>query len=307
MGAARSNKLRLVYGDGGLGVQRQDRRFLFSYTRGGLESLRIRGREWLCREPQPALWRALTDNDRGSGFQYRSGVWLAADLFLPCTAVEVTADGRPLGLPVAPLNNDASLPTEAETVTVAYSYETITTPAAHIRVTYTVEGAALRVAARYSGGKGLPELPVFGVRFVLPMLCQGYTYRGLSGETYPDRMAGGVPGVYQVEGLPVTPYLVPQDCGMHMDSHWLEVRAGDADLLRFEREERPFAFSCLPYTPQELENAAHQEELPAPRRTVVTVYGAVRGVGGIDSWRSLPEPSCRVSGEGELAFSFTVR
>lgn len=43
-------------------------------------------------------------------------------------------------------------------------------------------------------------------------------------------------------------------------------------------------FSCLPYTACELENADHQEELPPRRRTVMCIYGAVRGVGGIDSW-----------------------
>lgn len=26
------------------------------------------------------------------------------------------------------------------------------------------------------------------------------------------------PGVYEVEGLPVTPYMVPQECGMHMNT-----------------------------------------------------------------------------------------
>ena len=49
-------------------------------------------------------------------------------------------------------------------------------------------------------------------------------------------------------------------------------------------EEKPFYFSAIPYTPQELESALHREELPAPRRTVVSILGAMRGVGGIDSW-----------------------
>ena len=58
-----------------------------------------------------------------------------------------------------------------------------------------------------------------------------YTYEGLSGETYPDRMAGGIHGVYEVQGLPVTPYMVPQDCGMHMQTKWLEiVRKTSLDL-----------------------------------------------------------------------------
>lgn len=58
---------------------------------------------------------------------------------------------------------------------------------------------------------------------IMPTAARGYRYEGLSGETYPDRMAGAVHGVFDVEGLPVTPYLVPQDCGMHMESDWVEV------------------------------------------------------------------------------------
>ena len=57
--------------------------------------------------------------------------------------------------------------------------------------------------------EGLPELPVFGMWFIMPTKAVGYCYEGLSGETYPDRMAGGIYGRYEVEGLPVTPYLVP--------------------------------------------------------------------------------------------------
>lgn len=45
-------------------------------------------------------------------------------------------------------------------------------------------------------------------------------------------------------------------------------------------------FSCLPYTASEIENALHHEELPPARRTILCIYGAVRGVGGIDSWGS---------------------
>ena len=57
----------------------------------------------------------------------------------------------------------------------------------------------IHVNVQYHGGKGLPELPVFGMRFVMPTKADGYVYEGLSGETYPDRMAGGIPGVYEVD------------------------------------------------------------------------------------------------------------
>ncbi len=130
----------------------------------------------------------------------------------------------------------------------------------------------------------------------MPTKAVGYCYEGLSGETYPDRMAGGIYGRYEVEGLPVTPYLVPQECGMHMETECVTVYRKDtlnnSDTseetfgLTFRACGEKFGFSCLPYTAEELENATHQEELPLPRRTVVCICGSVRGVGGIDSWGS---------------------
>lgn len=36
----------------------------------------------------------------------------------------------------------------------------------------------------------MPELPAFGMRFVMPTKADGFVYEGLSGETYPDRKAG---------------------------------------------------------------------------------------------------------------------
>ena len=161
----------------------------------------------------------------------------------------------------------------------------------------------------------LPQLPVFGLRMIMPTHAEGFTYEGLSGETYPDRMAGGKPGVYEVKGLPVTPYMVPQDCGMHMDTKWVEVKrntqlsnmapAGESSL-KITMDDKPFAFSCLPYTAEELENAAHHEELPPARRTVLCVYGAVRGVGGIDSWGSDVEEAYHISAQDDHEFSFNI-
>ena len=60
------------------------------------------------------------------------------------------------------------------------------------------------------------------------------------------------------------------------------------------------------YTAQELESAAHRDELPDTGRTVLTIMGAVRGVGGIDSWGTDVEPSYRISGEEDHAVSFII-
>ena len=311
-----TNKLKLVFGDLTLGVKGDTWQVIFNYMRGGIESLVTGGREWMYRAPQPAFWRALTDNDRGSQFHLKSGCWLAADMFIRVTGAQVTVDGRDIALPIAPENNRYTPDETADSVAIAFAFETLTVPAAKVTVTYTVTAdGRINVACRYFGQKGLPQMPVFGLRMVMPTMAAGFTYEGLSGETYPDRMAGGVPGVYEVKGLPVTPYMVPQDCGMHMETKWVEIRR-DTQLantanppesaLRITMDGKPFAFSCLPYTAEELENATHHEELPPARRTVLCVYGAVRGVGGINSWGADVEEAYHLSAEEDMAFSFNI-
>ena len=311
------NKLRVVYGDYTLGVHGDGFDYIFSYSQGGLESIVKNGYEWLYRCPKPTFWRALTDNDRGSRFHIKSGSWLASDMFIDCKKTEVIMDGE-LQKQYAPDNNSYGGDVSAGEIIVKYTYETVGNPVTTVIVSYTIDVIGnIKVDVDYTGVKGLPELPVFGMRFLMPTAAERYTYEGLSGETYPDRMAGGIPGVYEVQGLPVTPYMVPQDCGMHMQTKWLEIvrktsldntdRGERSSRLKITAEEgKHFAFSCLPYTAQELENAMHHEELPPARRTVVSILGAVRGVGGINSWGADVEDAYHISGEQDITYGFWI-
>lgn len=311
------NKLRVVYGDFTLGVHGNGFDYTFSYAQGGLESIIKKGYEWLYRCPKPTFWRALTDNDRGNRFHIKSGSWLAADTFIECKNIEVIMDGEPQGKVTAPENNRYGSDVYADEVVVKYTYQTIINPSTTVLVAYTVDvSGKINVNVHYAGVAGLPELPVFGIRFIMPTLADKYMYEGLSGETYPDRKAGAVKGVYEVKDLSLTPYLVPQDCNMHMDTDWVEITRHTSldnsrtecapQTLKIGSTEKPFAFSCIPYTASEIENATHHEELPPARRTVLCVYGAVRGVGGIDSWGSDVQEDCRIDAGKDIEYSFYI-
>lgn len=274
-------RLQVVYTDFNLGVRGNNFHYIFSYQHGGPVSLKVNGREYLYRAPAPAFWRAATENDQGNGFAKNSAVWMGAESYNRLKKYEVCE--------------------QEEAVSVSYLFETATYPSAEYQINYSVTGDGhIRVKVQFNGVKGLPQLPLLGLRFILPERMKEYTYTGLSGETYPDRFLGGAFGTYtnQVE---VTKYLVPQECGNHMNTYRMQI--GD---LQFVMNEKPFHFSVLPYTALQLENALHQEELPDSTRTVVSILGFMRGVGGIDSWGSDVEEDFWLPGDREYVYSFDI-
>lgn len=305
--------MRCVLGDVVLGLHGNSFSYLFSYAQGGPESFVINGVEWLYRAPKPTFWRATTCNDRGNKFSFKSAMWMGADLFSVNSKIELAIDGKSIENFMAPYTN-AFIGTELENpslVMITYTYETATNPSTEVKVSYLVaDSGTITVRVQYEGKQGLPDLPAFGLRFIFPSVVEGYTYQGLSGETYPDRKKGAVYGKYKVSGLPVTPYLVPQECGMHMDTELVSLtqkKENQERSITFAMKTKPFAFSVLPYTALELENATHQQELPPPRRTVLSIYGGVRGVGGIDSWGSDVEAPYHLPGDKDMDYSFVLK
>ena len=285
--------LTITEGDVNLGVRGDRFELQFSYTEGGLASLRTAdGNEWIWRAPRPALWRAATENDKGCGFPIRSGAWMAADAYPQVTGWKVEEK-------------------TASCVRIRYTFAFPSVPGTSADILYTVTGSALRVDAHYHGAEGAPELPVFGVRLSTLRPAARVCWTGLSGETYPDRFRGAAFGRWAEEPH-IPAYLVPQDCGVHMGTHTLTLEQQDtarrttSSLTVQMADGKPFAFSALPYTAQELENAAHRDELPPVSRTVLTVMGAVRGVGGIDSWGTDVEPAYHISGQEDHTTSFLI-
>ena len=313
-----------MHGDANYGVRGDGFEIIFSVTEGGPVSIVYNGTEYLYRAPKPALWRASTENDKGNSFRAKSSVWMAADAFSLCTGCEVTeyaksfantgdtkkeAPGADEGCAaekctarkydIQDAAHRAPAAADLEKVSLMYTYEFPAAPGAKAEITYTVDRAGrIHTEVVYHGAKGLPELPEFGLRLLIPGKAESYTWEGLSGETYPDRKKGGTFGVHT--GTPeAAHYLVPQECGNHADT--CQAQIGD---LRIVMDGEPFHLSVLPYTPEELENATHRDELPDTGRTVVSILGRMRGVGGIDSWGSDVEPPYRIPADQDIKYAF---
>lgn len=281
--------IRVTQGDGALGVRGESFEVLFSYPQGGPCSLVYAGQEWFWRPPRPAFWRAPTENDLGNGFAAQSALWSAVEQSQVCEKLEI-------------------LTQTAESLVVSCLYTSPALPGLRTQVLYAVDGGGMTVTVRCPGSPGCPPLPLFGLRFSTPQPAETVEWLGRSGETYPDRKKGGRFGVHR-EAPHIPPYLVPQECGGHTDTRAVRLRMATGETLRWEMENDPFFFSAIPYTPWQLAEAFHREELPPPCRTVVTVCSAMRGVGGIDSWGADIAPQYHISSADDhtLTFRFDLR
>lgn len=300
----RESKLKVIHGDVMLGVQGDNFEIIFSFQDGGPISMKLHGKECLFRAPRPAFWRASTENDVGNGFASRSSVWFAADRFSVCTGCEVIEyeGDKAVSLDVLDMRSRKPASENIDKVKITYTFRTDAVPSVEARICYIAEATGyIRVKVHYEGAEGAPQLPVFGIRFCMPEYEKAVTWEGLSGETYPDRMCGGIFGTHSSR-IGISDYMVPQECGNHMDT--CRMKVGNMELVM---DEKPFIFSALPYTPAELENATHKEELPAPCRTIITVAARMRGVGGIDSWGADVEEPYHISGEENLDVSFMIK
>ena len=183
-----------------------------------------------------------------------------------------------------------------------------TVPASSCFVSYEVFGdGTIRTTLSYDAVKGLPDMPEFGMLFKLDADYDRVRWYGLGPEeSYADRQRGARLGVFEKtveENL--ARYLVPQECGNKCGVRWAKVTDRRGRGMVFFGQD--LSVNVLPYTPHELENAAHAYELPPVHYTVVRVALAQMGVGGDDSWGARTHPEYLLPAEQDLHLRFCFR
>lgn len=293
---ASEKPIRVVHGKVNIGVKGEDFDCLFSMLSGGLVSYRYAGKEMIEKIPMPNFWRAPVDNDNGSMAPARYAQWKIASMYI---------SHRNGGM----FDN---VPTKVEekdnTVTVTYTYFMPTTPAGKCQVSYTVFGdGTIETKLMYDPVEGLPDMPEFGMMFQFNADYDNLTWYGMgSEETYADRRHGAKLGIYSNKVADnMAKYLVPQECGNKVGVRYARLVDAKGRGMMFEGDE--LSFSALPYTPHELENAAHVYELPQVHHTIVRVALAQMGVGGDDSWGSWVHPEYHIDVTKPLEFTFRFK
>ncbi|WP_192575353.1 glycoside hydrolase family 2 TIM barrel-domain containing protein [Butyrivibrio fibrisolvens] len=292
----------VTYGLCNVGIKGENFEALF--TEGSaLTSYKYMGKELLESKVLPNFWRAPTQNDYGNGAPARYAQWKIASMYLMpkydiYTQYEHFLGGTPF-----------EVKEHEDHVSISYNYKLQTSPEAECFVTYDVYGdGSIRITLSYDPVEGLIEMPEFGMIFKMNADYDNLKWYGYGPEeTYSDKMAGAKLSMYEGKASSqLAPYLLPQESGNHAGVRFASVtdERGRGLLLATELPEG-MSFSALPWTPHEIENAAHHFELPPIHHTVVRASIGQLGIAGDNTWGSLTHPEFRLPVEKGKTFKFS--
>lgn len=293
---SKAGLFEVIEGACNIGVRGEHFEVLFDRKKYGLVSYRYDGQEMLKTTVQPNFWRAPVDDDIGNLMPLRYAQWKIASTYASCFTPE---KGRALENPILEVKEDCTV--------IRYTYYMPTSPRSSCDITYTVYGDGT-VAAKLSY-QPIPELgdmPEFGLMFKMSADFDNLEWYGNGlEETYCDREKGAKLGIYRNKVRDnMAAYLMPQECGNKTEVRYAKVTDDTGKGLIFEGNR--MNFSALPYTPHELENAMHPNELPQVHYTVIRASLKQMGVAGDDAWgaRTHEEYLLDVSKPLEFEFSF---
>ncbi len=277
-----------------IGVHGDDFEAIFSKLYGGLISYKYGGKEMISGIPKPNFWRAMTENDMANQLPFRANQWKIASMY----SSQHFGHGRDM--------TPCTIKKEENHISVTYTYHLGTKPEKDCRLSYTVYGdGEIDVNLHMNPSADVGELPEFSVMFKMDADYNNLIWYGLGpDETYNDRCHAKL-GIYQntVEDN-MAEYLVPQECGNKEGVRYAEIMDKNGRGLRFSGDN--LGFSALPYTPHEIENAIHSNELPPILSTYIRI-GYQMGIGGDDTWGALTHPEFMLKNNDEMDLKFSFK
>lgn len=271
-------------------------RYTVDKAKGLICSIRKNGKEVLVRPADLVTWRAITDNDKGCGDNYMRKLWTEEHLhkcfYKPHT---VTVD---LTDTVCTIHTDGVYGPNSRLPLFAVQIHYIFTSNGLDIQIHADKNDKLQAVNRSSSEETtldlklkteIAEIPRFGVRFALKPEFENLEYFGKGDrECYPDYQEHAKMGLWHstVTGE-YEPYVVPQECGNHMNTDYLSLTDGE-DCLTFTADSA-FQFSALHYTIEELDQKAHSYELVPSGSSEILICYKNRGIGSSSCGPALSE------------------
>ncbi|UKJ06803.1 glycoside hydrolase family 2 TIM barrel-domain containing protein [Solitalea lacus] len=256
---------------------------VFDTKNGLLKSYTVNKQALVQNGPEPAFWRAPTDNDIGAGFNaklrkwrnaYTTGKLIAAD-------VKQNADGSYSAIfKKSLLDGDAE---QEQTITV-------------------YADGTLKVENKFNAVKGKHELLLrIGNNLQLNKQFGNIEFYGRGPwENYWDRKSASLVGIYKQNlKQQYFPYARPQESGNKTDVRWVNFTDSKGKGVQFVYGDNLLSFSALPYSlddldPEEKKKQYHSGELTERNEIYVHMDLQQTGLQGIDSWGAWPLKQYRI-------------
>ncbi len=308
---AKSRNLTVTDGDTRIVMRGKKTELVFDKVTGNILSYKYKGKDVVNADfgIRPNFWRAPNDNDYGAGLPFLLKDW--ADAVKSVTAK--AEDGSITALYQLPDN-------------------------ASLKVVYTLnENGTLNVESQFTGGSKGQILPRLGFRFHTPADEFSYFGRGPV-ENYWDRNSCTFKRIWKSSASEeFYPYVRPQETGHHTETSWLKIgkltvsschsdRSGGISSFEFsalrqtvedldcERSDAPYQWQNFrpdenhdtAWASRRLRKQTHLGDVPTRNFTEVCIDYKMTGIGGYDSWWSVPEPSRSLFTNQSYSWAFTL-
>ncbi|MBD0296015.1 MAG: DUF4981 domain-containing protein, partial [Flavisolibacter sp.] len=250
----------------------------FNKQTGLLEQYSVKGQNFLqdTLYLRPAFWRAPTDNDMGARLQIRLKPWKLAQQNLQLT------------------NFTTQKQNDVVTVTASYNLPDVSSK---LMLQYHLNSNGELLVNQQllvDPSKSQPMLPRFGMNWILPEGFNTIQYYGRGPyENYVDRNYSTPVGIYkQSVQEQFYPYIRPQETGNKTDIRWFRIMNGAGNGILIQSDSL-LSMSALHYLDSDLDDGdeKHQRnagELKPRKLAQLHIDAAQMGVGGINSWGTLP-------------------
>lgn len=243
-------------------VENGDYAFQFDKQTAMLSRAVYKGREFISKSSELAIWRAPTDNDRNVQADWRNAGY---DRTL-CKVRSLTAK-----------ENGGAVTLEAEVVINAAVYENIISA----KINWTVyAGGYIKAEVSAERNTKMPFLPRFGVRFFFNKGFEKVKYTALGPyDNYQDKRHSSWFGSFEDTVTDMyEDYPFPQENGAHTLCENLQISDGKY-AVSFKPIEKPFSFNASHFTAELLDAAKHNFELVPLDESVVYIDYKQSGIG----------------------------
>lgn len=248
----------LIWGKDNVGLNGEAFKCLVKYSIGKINAILLDQLNILEKPISLEFWRAPTTNDKANDNAFRWANNKTASLYQKIVKVDKQENSASFELACA-----------SERYNITYLFE---------------KNKKVQINIKRLTNKK-EDMPCFGITFGLNKAYDKIKYFGnIKGEAYCDRKESALIGIKEeyIKDQYVK-YVDPQECGNKTDLRYIEFLDQNNKGLRITCS-TIFEGSALPYSPHEIEEAKHFEDLKTHDYNTIRILHGQSGIAGDDSW-----------------------